>query len=133
MSRGDGLWPLVTIRIIPKKDITPTTTHSETADAMRNSVREGRALDATSQRTDPSTKGSLTETFDTDLYEKITVDKFAGYNTSIPPLRSPRTSRGKLERTSIIFAALAETFRTYSKSDISHYAKSGLNASPCQH
>lgn len=57
------------------------------AQQERNALTAGKkgskAFDAASQRTDTSTKASLTETFDTDLYEKTSVDKFAGYNTSI--------------------------------------------------
>lgn len=43
-----------------------------------------KTFDPSSQRTDFSTKASLTESFDTDLYERNGVDKYAGYNTSIP-------------------------------------------------
>ncbi|KAF2754297.1 putative splicing factor 3B subunit 1 [Pseudovirgaria hyperparasitica] len=42
-----------------------------------------KAFDPTTQRTDTSTKASLTDTFDTELYERNGLDKFAGYNTSI--------------------------------------------------
>ncbi|KAF2088187.1 ARM repeat-containing protein [Saccharata proteae CBS 121410] len=53
----------------------------------RNEAAAGKkgskTFDPTSQRTNNSTKASLTETFDTDLYERNGVDKFAGYNTSI--------------------------------------------------
>jgi splicing factor 3B subunit 1 len=43
-----------------------------------------KTFDPSSQRTDFSTKASLTESFDTDLYERNGVDKYAGYNASIP-------------------------------------------------
>ena len=53
----------------------------------RNAVASGKkgskTFDPTSQRTDSSTKASLTESFDTTLYEREAQDKFAGYNTSI--------------------------------------------------
>ena len=53
----------------------------------RNAAAAGkkgsRTFDPSSQRTDDSTKASLTESFDTSLYERDGVDKYAGYNTSI--------------------------------------------------
>ena len=53
----------------------------------RNAVASGKkgskTFDPTNQRTDSSTKASLTESFDSTLYERETQDKFAGYNTSI--------------------------------------------------
>ncbi|MCJ1298567.1 hypothetical protein MMC08_001357 [Hypocenomyce scalaris] len=42
-----------------------------------------KTFDPSNQRTDVSTKASLTESFDTDLYERNNGDKFAGYNTTI--------------------------------------------------
>ena len=55
--------------------------------AERNAQAAGKkgskAFDASSQRTDISTKASLTESFDKDLYEQNGGDKFAGYHTSI--------------------------------------------------
>ncbi|CRG86627.1 U2 snRNP component prp10 [Talaromyces islandicus] len=42
-----------------------------------------KTFDPSSQRTDISTKASLTESFDTDLYDRNGADKYAGYNTSI--------------------------------------------------
>lgn len=42
-----------------------------------------KTFDLSNQRTDVSTKASLTESFDTELYERNGGDKFAGYNTSI--------------------------------------------------
>ncbi|KAL7269833.1 U2 snRNP component prp10 [Rhizina undulata] len=53
----------------------------------RNAMKEkagSKTFDPATQRTDNSTKASLTETFDTTLYDRAGVDKFAGYNTSIP-------------------------------------------------
>lgn len=53
----------------------------------RNAASAGKkgskTFDPTSQRTDSSTKASLTENFDTELYGSGAVDKFAGYDTSI--------------------------------------------------
>lgn len=55
--------------------------------AERNAASAGKkgskTFDPSSQRTDISTKASLTESFDTTLYERDGGDKFAGYNTSI--------------------------------------------------
>ena len=45
--------------------------------------KSSKTFDPTSQRTDISTKASLTESFDTSLYDGNGVDKYAGYNTSI--------------------------------------------------
>ncbi|KAA6416256.1 MAG: U2 snRNP component prp10 [Lasallia pustulata] len=53
----------------------------------RNALAAGKkgskTFDPANQRTDVSTKASLTESFDTDLYERNNGDKFAGYNTTI--------------------------------------------------
>ena len=53
----------------------------------RNEAAAGKkgskTFDPANQRTDVSTKASLTESFDTALYERDGTDKFAGYNTSI--------------------------------------------------
>lgn len=54
--------------------------------AERNAAaaaKKGSSRDLSSQR-DSSTKASLTEAFDTDLYDRSSSDKFAGYHTSIP-------------------------------------------------
>lgn len=55
--------------------------------AARNTAASGKkgskTFDPSNQRTDVSTKASLTESFDTELYDRNVVDKFAGYNTSI--------------------------------------------------
>ncbi|KAK5045255.1 hypothetical protein LTR84_009361 [Exophiala bonariae] len=56
--------------------------------AERNAQSAGKkgskTFDPSSQRTDSSTKASLTETFDTQLYDRNGPDKFAGYHTSLP-------------------------------------------------
>lgn len=53
----------------------------------RNALAAGKkgskTFDPSNQRTDVSTKASLTESFDTELYERNNGDKFAGYNTTI--------------------------------------------------
>ncbi|KAK2806336.1 hypothetical protein FQN51_007380 [Onygenales sp. PD_10] len=55
--------------------------------AERNAAAAGnkgsKTFDASNQRTDVSTKASLTESFDTTLYDRNGSDKYAGYNTSI--------------------------------------------------
>src|SRR6187402_1711792 len=51
--------------------------------AASASKKGSKTFDPSSQRTDVSTKASLTESFDTTLYERDGGDKFAGYNTSI--------------------------------------------------
>jgi splicing factor 3B subunit 1 len=55
--------------------------------AERNAASAGKrgskTFDPSSQRTDVSNKASLTESFDTTLYDRDGGDKFAGYNTSI--------------------------------------------------
>lgn len=55
--------------------------------AERNAAAVGKkgskTFDPSNQRTDVSTKASLTESFDTDLYDRNGGDKYAGYNTSI--------------------------------------------------
>lgn len=52
--------------------------------AMANGKKGSKTFDPDSQRTDTSTKASLTESFDTTLYDRNGADKFSGYNTSIP-------------------------------------------------
>ena len=53
----------------------------------RNAASAGKkgskTFDPSTQRTDSSTKASLTESFDTELFDRNGGDKFAGYNTSI--------------------------------------------------
>jgi splicing factor 3B subunit 1 len=55
--------------------------------AERNAAAAGkkgvRKLDTSTQRADSSTKASLTETFDTTLYDRSDGDKYDGYNMSI--------------------------------------------------
>jgi splicing factor 3B subunit 1 len=55
--------------------------------AERNAASAGKkgskTFDPSSQRTDVSTKASLTESFDTTLYDRDGGDKYAGYMTSI--------------------------------------------------
>ena len=55
--------------------------------AERNAAAAGKkgskTFDPSNQRTDVSTKASLTESFDTNLYERNGENKFEGYHTSI--------------------------------------------------
>ncbi|KAF3484041.1 U2 snRNP component prp10 [Arthroderma uncinatum] len=51
--------------------------------AERNGKKGSKTFDLSNQRTDVSTKASLTESFDTTLYDRENSDKYAGYNTSI--------------------------------------------------
>ncbi|KAI9679892.1 MAG: U2 snRNP component prp10 [Caeruleum heppii] len=52
--------------------------------AERNATKKtSKTFDPANQRQDASTKASLTDTFDTTLYDRQETDKFAGYNTSI--------------------------------------------------
>ena len=55
--------------------------------AERNAQAAGKkglkTFDSSSQRTDVSTKASLTESFDTTLYDRDGSDKFTGYHSSI--------------------------------------------------
>lgn len=75
------------------RPLTITTLAAEfdkirTLQAERNAAAAGKkgskTFDPSNQRTDVSTKASLTESFDTTLYDRNGSDKFAGYNTSIP-------------------------------------------------
>ncbi|OJD21059.1 hypothetical protein ACJ73_07603 [Blastomyces percursus] len=52
--------------------------------AAASSKKGSKTFDPSSQRTDVSTKASLTESFDTTLYDRNGTDKYAEYNTSIP-------------------------------------------------
>jgi splicing factor 3B subunit 1 len=56
--------------------------------AERNSQAAGKkgskAFDPSTQRTDSSNKASVTESFDTTLYDRDGGDKYAGYHTSLP-------------------------------------------------
>ena len=52
--------------------------------AKAASKKGSKTFDPENQRTELSTKASLTESFDTTLYDRNGTDKFAGYHTSIP-------------------------------------------------
>ncbi|EEH11103.1 splicing factor 3B subunit 1 [Histoplasma capsulatum G186AR] len=52
--------------------------------ASASSKKGSKTFDPSSQRADVSTKASLTESFDTTLYDRNGTDKYAEYNTSIP-------------------------------------------------
>ncbi|KAJ5267516.1 splicing factor 3B subunit 1 [Penicillium angulare] len=51
--------------------------------AASASKKGSKTFDSSSQRADNSTKASLTESFDTTLYERDGADRFTGYDTSI--------------------------------------------------
>ncbi|KAJ5089677.1 splicing factor 3B subunit 1 [Penicillium argentinense] len=51
--------------------------------AAAASKKGSRTFDSSAQRTENSTKASLTESFDTSLYEREGADRFSGYDTSI--------------------------------------------------
>ncbi|CAG8265449.1 unnamed protein product [Penicillium salamii] len=51
--------------------------------AAAASTKGSRTFDPSGQRTDNSTKASLTDSFDTTLYDRGGADKYSGYNTSI--------------------------------------------------
>ncbi|KAI9828776.1 MAG: hypothetical protein M1832_001881 [Thelocarpon impressellum] len=53
--------------------------------ALAGEKKGSKTFDPWNQREDVSTKASLTESFDTSLYDRNGKDKFAGYNTSIAP------------------------------------------------
>ncbi|ROT37272.1 ARM repeat-containing protein [Sodiomyces alkalinus F11] len=52
--------------------------------AAATAKKGSRTFDPSNQRNDAGTKQKLTDSFDTDLYDRNEADKFAGYNTSIP-------------------------------------------------
>ncbi|KAL6246055.1 U2 snRNP component prp10 [Rhinocladiella similis] len=77
-------------RFFSNNTLTPSAADFETVrrlQAERNSQAAGKkgskTFDPSSQRTDSSTKVSLTENFDTSLYDRDVDDKFAGYHTSL--------------------------------------------------
>ena len=73
----------------PTRKLTSLAADFETvrrSQAERNAVgkKGSKAFDSSTQRTDSSTKASLTESFDTTLYDGGSVNKYAGYHTSLP-------------------------------------------------
>lgn len=83
------------LRAIPSASLNNSILTNHTADfeevrrlqAERNALaaakKGSKAFDPSSQRTDVSTKVSLTENFDTELYSRDGEDRFSGYHTSI--------------------------------------------------
>ena len=75
------------------KERDPLTTLTADFDAVRRlqaernaqsaNLKGSKTFDSSTQRTDSSTKASVTDNFDTDLYGSNGVDKYAGYHTSI--------------------------------------------------
>jgi len=51
--------------------------------AERNAAKKSKTFDPANQRANASTKQSLTESFDTALFDRSSDNKFEGYNTSI--------------------------------------------------
>src|SRR5258708_1064616 len=51
--------------------------------AQSASKKGSKTFDPSSQRTDSSTKASVTENFDTELYDRKGKKKYVGYHTSI--------------------------------------------------
>ncbi|KAL2353140.1 U2 snRNP component prp10 [Cryomyces antarcticus] len=65
-------------------DIDAITRLQQERNAAAQGKKGSKAFDLTSQRTNASTKASLTDNFDTELYGSNNgSDKFAGYNTTI--------------------------------------------------
>ncbi|KAJ5380437.1 U2 snRNP component prp10 [Penicillium cataractarum] len=85
MSDGKRLSTLPTdlTLITPPADIEAVRRLQAERNAAAAAKKGSRTFDSSSQRTDNSTKASLTESFDTTLYDRNGPDKFAGYDTSI--------------------------------------------------
>ena len=83
---SDGMYAQATT-VTPLTDLTADFEQVRRLQAERNAQAAGKkgsqTFDAASQRTDSSTKASLTEVFDKDIYGG-NGDKFAGYHTSLP-------------------------------------------------
>ena len=83
---SDGMYAQATT-LTPLTDLTADFEQVRRLQAERNAQAAGKkgsqTFDAASQRTDSSTKASLTEVFDKDIYGG-NGDKFAGYHTSLP-------------------------------------------------
>lgn len=85
MSDGKPPSTLLTelMLITPAADIEAVRQLQAERNAAAAAKKGSRTFDLSSQRTDNSTKASLTESFDTTLYDRNGADKFAGYDTSI--------------------------------------------------
>ena len=89
---SDGMLPFSHARLSPGIQLTSYSLPAEfeaikKLQAERNAAaaakKGSKTFDPANQRTDVSTKASLTESFDTDLYDRNGADKYAGYDTSI--------------------------------------------------
>ena len=85
---SDGMYSTALSPKLPRLITLPAQIEEiRAAQAARNAAAAGKkgskTFDPSNQRTDVSTKASLTESFDTELYDRNGGDKFAGYNTSI--------------------------------------------------
>ncbi|KAL2847670.1 armadillo-type protein [Aspergillus pseudodeflectus] len=67
----------------PEADFDAVRKLQAERNAAAAAKKGSRTFDPSSQRTDNSTKASLTESFDTTLYDRDGADKYAGYSTSI--------------------------------------------------
>lgn len=85
---SDGKSTPTTISHLPLTTSTADFDTIRRLQAERNAQAEGKkgstAFDPSTQRTDSSTKASMTENFDTTLYDRDGGDKFAGYHSSLP-------------------------------------------------
>ncbi|EXJ60355.1 U2 snRNP component prp10 [Cladophialophora yegresii CBS 114405] len=86
MSDGMYSTPLLTREVLTSLPADFETVRR--LQAERNSQAAGKkgskAFDPSSQRTDSSTKASVTESFDTTLYDRDGGDRYSGYLTSLP-------------------------------------------------
>jgi len=84
---SDGAHPVTplndTLLIISTADIEAVRRLQAERNAAAAGKTGSRTFDPSGQRTDNSTKASLTESFDTTLYEREGADRFSGYDTSI--------------------------------------------------
>lgn len=78
------LLPAVTSLTVDQADFDTVRRLQAERNAQAAGMKGSKTFDPSSQRTDSSTKASLTETFDTALYERDGPDRFAGYHSSIP-------------------------------------------------
>jgi len=69
--------------IVNLADIAEVKRLQQERNAARAGKKGSKTFDPANQRTDTSTKQSLTDVVDTTLYDRMDVDRFAGYNSSI--------------------------------------------------
>ncbi|KAI5302010.1 hypothetical protein KEM56_001137 [Ascosphaera pollenicola] len=71
------------MKLCPQPRANSTHTLQAERNAQAAQSKGSKTFDLENQRADSSTKASLTESFDTALYDREGPDKFAGYDTSI--------------------------------------------------